>query len=442
MILYAKQTIQELKKIHVYSSSRTSLAILQILLRERWHCSPQIIRHDRHDILSCLQNYEGVLMLHDIPPRTLCDFPIAIDLASEWYRHTHCPSPFLVWAARPGTISKDAMAEICAAMYRGIHIKADLARLYAHEYGIDTDVAVEFVDEHRRFHFDSFMVNGLEKFRELGVKHRLIPHTPYVILRQQLAGAPHVTAPTERDAPTIIGEVQLGIPLSIQDAIILYNQAPTAELANVRQSLTSETGRPSRVRLCVHSWQNTAAFRTTLSQCTSEERHVFLFSGCTSSADLDAALDALRNLALRVATYISIHDILLLSERLGTLPLVASAKILASGVKGCVELSRHLLVKGQCAPSYDPRSWLDLTAIIHGLGLKTAVTLPSWEGLGENLEQYFLHLEKLRSLHAETHSLEGLLLLDPKSRAESDLRIRVITELFLPDVPVIETDSS
>jgi hypothetical protein len=141
------------------------------------------------------------------------------------------------------------------------------------------------------------------------------------------------------------------------------------------------------------------------------------------------------------STFISIDDVILLSERLGVVPLALIAKILACGARGCLEPIPRILLKGEYAPSYDPRSWLDLAAILHGLGLKTALILPSWECLGGDLERYLLHLEKLRSLHAETQGLEGLLISAQKRLSEHHTRLRLITELFLPDVPAIDVTS-
>ncbi|HXF96771.1 MAG TPA: aminofutalosine synthase MqnE, partial [Gemmatimonadales bacterium] len=107
VILYSRRPIAELagRTVLVSASSRTSVALLELLCRHVWKIGPRLAqaRAEAAD-LHAVQNlpHDGLLVIGD--PALLLGarraYPYAYDLGEEWKRWTGLPFVFAVWAAR------------------------------------------------------------------------------------------------------------------------------------------------------------------------------------------------------------------------------------------------------------------------------------------------------------------------------------------------------
>lgn len=107
VMLMSRQEVGQLdgRTVLLTASSKTSVALLDLLCRERWHIQPRFaqVRAEAADLdgLAGLP-HEAVLVIGD--PALLLgargDYPHQIDLGLEWKRWTGLPFVFAVWAAR------------------------------------------------------------------------------------------------------------------------------------------------------------------------------------------------------------------------------------------------------------------------------------------------------------------------------------------------------
>jgi chorismate dehydratase len=105
--LFAKQPVERLggSTILLSASSRTSVALLELLCRDVWHIKPKFAqaRAEAQDLagLAALP-HEAVLVIGDaaLALANSRRYPHRYDLGAEWKQWTGLPFVFAVWAAR------------------------------------------------------------------------------------------------------------------------------------------------------------------------------------------------------------------------------------------------------------------------------------------------------------------------------------------------------
>jgi chorismate dehydratase len=105
--LFAKQPVQELsnRTVLLSASSRTSVALLELLCRDVWHIKPKFAeaRAEAQDLetLAALP-HEAVLVIGDAALKLAAagTYGHRYDLGEEWKRWTGKPFVFAVWAGR------------------------------------------------------------------------------------------------------------------------------------------------------------------------------------------------------------------------------------------------------------------------------------------------------------------------------------------------------
>lgn len=109
VILFTRRPVAELdgRTVLVTASSRTSVALLDLLTRHRWRVRPRLAtaRAEAADLAPLAElPHDGLLVIGD--PALLLgarhSYPHAYDLGAEWKTWTGLPFVFAVWAARRG----------------------------------------------------------------------------------------------------------------------------------------------------------------------------------------------------------------------------------------------------------------------------------------------------------------------------------------------------
>jgi chorismate dehydratase len=106
--------------ILVSQSSRTSVLLLELLLKEVWGAEAQMVSARAEAVdLNALDNlpHEAVLVIGDAALHLdiAATYEFSYDLGAEWKRWTGLPFVFAVWAAR-----RDVDQELVAAIHRGL----------------------------------------------------------------------------------------------------------------------------------------------------------------------------------------------------------------------------------------------------------------------------------------------------------------------------------
>ncbi len=168
ILLFSSVPFGEIKTLAADSSSRTSVHLARIVLRELYGSDPKVFRHEPvlHKMLS---HADAGLIIGDpalmLQPETL-GFEW-LDLGTEWFKLTRLPMVFAAWAGKPG-IPIEAIEKLTVGSYQ--FGKAHLAQIVEEEHnsrGITPDLATRYLNENIRFEIGAQEQRGLEAFLEL-----------------------------------------------------------------------------------------------------------------------------------------------------------------------------------------------------------------------------------------------------------------------------------
>ncbi len=168
ILLFSRVPWREVRTMAADLSSRTSVQLARIILRERYGAEPRISPHE--PILSeMLASADAALLIGDpalrIEPEQLSfDW---LDLGAEWLALTGLPMVFATWAGKPGVALKSLSAITHGSYQFG---KARLAEIVEREHRnrqITKELAERYLRQHIHFEIGAKEEQGLQAFLEL-----------------------------------------------------------------------------------------------------------------------------------------------------------------------------------------------------------------------------------------------------------------------------------
>ncbi|MDQ2840522.1 MAG: menaquinone biosynthesis protein [Acidobacteriota bacterium] len=168
ILLFSRVPFSQIKTMAADASSRTSVHLARVILRELYGSDPRIF--SQNPILrEMLTDADAALIIGDpalmLEPETL-GFEW-LDLGTEWFRLTRLPMVFAAWAGKPG-IPTEPIQKLTLGSYN--FGKAHLAQIVDEEHKsrrITHDLANRYLSENIRFQIGAQEQRGLEAFLEL-----------------------------------------------------------------------------------------------------------------------------------------------------------------------------------------------------------------------------------------------------------------------------------
>ena len=96
--LFSEVPIEEIKEIYLDYHSRTSVELLQILLREHWKINPTLLQGAK-GFEEHIQGSTAGLIIGDRALEIANKFPYIYDLGEAWYEWVNLPFVFAVWVS-------------------------------------------------------------------------------------------------------------------------------------------------------------------------------------------------------------------------------------------------------------------------------------------------------------------------------------------------------
>lgn len=101
VLVLSKVPPREIRSLALDLSSRTSVVLSQLILRERYGATPAI--HEmKPDLSAMLAEHDAALMIGDAAMRARKEGLFVLDLAEEWHAWTELPFVFALWIIRAG----------------------------------------------------------------------------------------------------------------------------------------------------------------------------------------------------------------------------------------------------------------------------------------------------------------------------------------------------
>ena len=179
--LFFRTLPQRVARIALDEGSRTSAALAQVLLYERYGVRPAV---EPLPIGSGLDatDADAVLLIGDraigpnggpleshvaSPGRRAGSFQLVWDLGDEWCRWTGLPFVFAVWAARPEANTTSLEPLLTEARDRGVANLAAIAAAEAASHGLTVPQCLSYLRDNLHYHIGAEEREAMQRFRQL-----------------------------------------------------------------------------------------------------------------------------------------------------------------------------------------------------------------------------------------------------------------------------------
>lgn len=175
--LFCRRPLPQIERIALDTSSRTSVALLSILLREKFALAPQWIEAPP-DLEAMLECADAALLIGDrVFPHLERDLE-SLDLGREWTAMTDLPFVFAFWAGRQQALTPAQVQQLQWAKDQGLRQVPSIAEMYSRKRGGSPKFYERYLTHHIRFDLDETAQAGLRLFYQLAHRHGLIDAVP------------------------------------------------------------------------------------------------------------------------------------------------------------------------------------------------------------------------------------------------------------------------
>ncbi len=187
ILLVSKKPIEEVQTVATDSSSRTSVALLQVLFAKFLGGGRQLTPHDPQ-LEAMLRHHDAALLIGDaalqMPRGTGYHL---YDLAHEWHRRTGKPFVFAFWAVRLDALNRQPSGRNLTEVFQhsrdnGLQPEniAAIAREWSPKLGLDTEDIRHYLTENIHYYLDRDNHAGLQLFLQYAQELALIPEVPHL----------------------------------------------------------------------------------------------------------------------------------------------------------------------------------------------------------------------------------------------------------------------
>ncbi|MFP5260837.1 MAG: menaquinone biosynthetic enzyme MqnA/MqnD family protein [Blastocatellia bacterium] len=181
VLLASHVPIADVRSVVLDMSSRTSAALIRIILARFYGLSPSY-RTSPPSIEAMLESDDAALIIGD--PAMLIDRSRlhVYDLAEEWRKHTGLPFVFAFWAVRSDSAAwaenqsapPRGKIDFLAAKREGVERAGELADIYSARLGLPRGELISYLTENISYDLDDESISGLELYYKLARECGLI----------------------------------------------------------------------------------------------------------------------------------------------------------------------------------------------------------------------------------------------------------------------------
>ena len=177
VIVLSRRPLREVSRVAVDPASRTSVALLSVLLRRERLTLPELTPWNGTPE-TALAEHEAVLLIGDAALRVRRGGYFVVDLASEWVRLTGRPFVFAFWAVRGDVRLPGPVEEFIAAQRRGLQTLDWRITDAARRAGVSIEEARLYFRHHLHYEFGELERDSLEHFYRLATETGVISSVP------------------------------------------------------------------------------------------------------------------------------------------------------------------------------------------------------------------------------------------------------------------------
>ena len=174
--LYTTRPISQIRHIALDTSSRTSVALIQVLCQHHFHIRPRFVPHGP-ELAVMTRDFDAGLLIGD--PAFEADHVRLglekIDLGEEWTKMTGLPFVYAAWTGRPGAVTPEEVRLLVEAQREGLAAVDLIAAEYARGDSGRTAKAAAYLRDNVKYGLGAEEAAGLQMFLDHAADLGLAP---------------------------------------------------------------------------------------------------------------------------------------------------------------------------------------------------------------------------------------------------------------------------
>jgi chorismate dehydratase len=173
VLVTRRNNLKKVERVALDESSRTSVALVQIIFREFLGFEPEWISA-APDLKAMLTAADAALVIGDPAMKIPRDQFRVFDLATLWHEFTGCGFVFAMWMVRKDRAEKVRAIDFAAARDEGLANLDKIAERYENQIELSREEIKRYLTENIAFRMDDGMMQGLKLYFDLARKRELI----------------------------------------------------------------------------------------------------------------------------------------------------------------------------------------------------------------------------------------------------------------------------
>jgi len=178
--LFFKTGLQGLQKIAIDERADSELALLKILLQEKYNITPEYISM-KPNLEHMLKSTDAALLIGNEALNEQEINKNSFDLGEEWYDLTGLPMVFSFWVGRETAIHAEDVKNIINSTNLGLKNLENIAKDYAKNFDFSWALYHDYLTQNVNYKFTEKEHTGLTEFYNYAFYYGLIEYIPDIL---------------------------------------------------------------------------------------------------------------------------------------------------------------------------------------------------------------------------------------------------------------------
>ncbi len=177
MALFFNKDLHTLRHVAVDERYPTAIALLQIVLREKYEIEPKLIPMPS-DLNKMLLNADAALLSGDLALKAQAEFPAHLDLGDEWYDLTEMPFVSAIWAGHELSLTENEATILKQSAEIGRQNIEKISKEFASRQKQDFGFYKNYLEKQTRYTLGVAEKESLTEFFSYAFYLGIIEHIP------------------------------------------------------------------------------------------------------------------------------------------------------------------------------------------------------------------------------------------------------------------------
>lgn len=176
LLLISRKPIEEVRRIALDRSSRSTQILTKILCAKRWHIEPEYFE-ESPDLSRMLEKADAALLIGDPALRFALGGGaghFVYDIVEKWHALTSLPAVLAVWAGRPGAVNKEVVQDFQDSLAFGMKHLDAISEEAAADLQLPAGALKRYLVENIDYRLDAENLEGLRRYYHLAAELQLI----------------------------------------------------------------------------------------------------------------------------------------------------------------------------------------------------------------------------------------------------------------------------